>query len=51
MNYNPNDVNNVNERWLFYIKMVPDQTLMIDYGHGQKQPKDRVIILLGSRNW
>ena len=46
MNYNPNDVYNVDETKLFY-RMLPDQTLLIGYDHGQKQLKDLVIILFG----
>ena len=38
MNYNPDGVYNVDETGLFY-KMVPNRTLFIGYGHGQKQHK------------
>ena len=46
MNYNPDDAYEVDETGPFY-RILPGQTLLIEYGHWQKQPNDRVTILLG----
>jgi len=40
-NYNPNNFYSVCETELFY-RMVSDETLLIRYGNGQKQPKDEL---------
>jgi len=43
MNYNPNDVYNVDETEQFY-RMVPDLTLLVGYDYRDKQPKYRITI-------